>query len=249
MALPNGTSSPPTLRWGIIATGLISSWFVSDLLLPRPDAKAHHVLQAVGSSSIEKGKTFVQKNAPTATPSIYGSYVEVYADPLVDIVYIGTPHAFHAQNCLDAIVAGKHVLCEKAFALTARETQEVLSAAQEKGIFIMEAMWTRFNPLVLSLRKLLHEDKIIGDVRRTFCDFGLEMNIANLGPESRLKNPALGAGSLLDIGIYSLTWGLLTLDAGTGETAEEPKIVAAQTLSHSIDVTTSMILQYPKSGR
>lgn len=241
--------SLPTLRWGIVATGLISSWFVEDLVLPRTDAKAKHIVKAVGSSSLEKGKAFVKKYAPNVFPTVYGTYKEVYADPDVDIVYIGTPHAFHKQNCLDAIAAGKHVLCEKAFTITAKETQEVLSAAREKGVFIMEAMWTRFHPLVLALRKKLHQEKAIGDVRRTFCDFGLDMNIAALGPESRLKNPALGAGTLLDIGIYSLTWGLLTLDAETGETAEEPKIAAVQTLSDNIDIASSILIQYPKSGR
>jgi predicted dehydrogenase len=152
-----------------------------------------------------KGQSFRRKERPQCPPAVYGSYAEVYADPDVDIVYIGTPHAFHKQNCLNAITAGKHILCEKAFTIPAKETQEVLSAAQGNGVFIMEAMWTRFHPLVLTLRKMLHEEKIIGNVRRTFCDFGLEMNISALGPESRLKNPALGAGNLLEIAIYSLT--------------------------------------------
>ena len=75
------------------------------------------------------------------------------------------------------------------------------------------------------------------------------MNIASLGPDSRLKNPALGAGSLLDVGIYSLTWGLLTLDSKVGDEAELPKIVASQTLSHGIDVASNIILHYPSTGR
>jgi predicted dehydrogenase len=241
--------SLPTIRWGIIATGLISSWFVEDLVLSRDDAKAKHIVQAVGSSSLEKGKAFVARHIPDTSPTLYGSYEEVYADHNVDVVYIGTPHAFHKKNCLDAIAAGKHVLCEKAFTITAQETREVLAAAKARGVFVMEAMWTRFHPLVLTLRKMLHEDKVIGDIRRTFCDFGLDMNIAALGPESRLKNPELGAGNLLDIGIYSLTWGLLTLDAGTGEKAGTPKIVAVQTLSHNIDIASSILLHYPDSGR
>lgn len=242
-------ASTPAIRWGIIATGLISSWFVEDLVLPRDDAKIKHIVQAVGSSSMEKGKSFAAKHIPDASPTVYGSYEEVYADPNVDIIYIGTPHALHKQNCLDAIAAGKNVLCEKAFTITAKETQEVLAAAKNKGVFVMEAMWTRFNPLMLTLRKMLHEEKVIGDVRRTFCDFGLDLNIAKLGPTSRLKNPELGAGSLLDIGIYSLTWGLATLDAGTGESAETPKIAALQTLSHKIDTASSVLLHYPGSGR
>ncbi|KAF1955218.1 NAD(P)-binding protein [Byssothecium circinans] len=226
------SSSMPTLRWGIIGTGLISSWF------------------AIGSSSIEKGTNFVKSYlSGQPQPTVYASYQKVYDDPKVDIIYIGTPHAFHKQNCLDAIAAGKHVLCEKAFTLNSKDGKVVLDAAKAKGVFIMEAMWTRFHPILRHLQKALFEEKVIGDIRRTFCDFGLAVDIASLGSQSRLKNPALGAGSLLDIGIYSLTWGILTLDKRIGDEAGMPKIVAAQSLADGVDVSTSMILQYPSTGR
>ncbi|KAI1385481.1 NAD(P)-binding protein [Hypoxylon trugodes] len=238
------TDQLPTLRWGIVATGLISSWFVQDLVLDRENAKAKHIVQAIGSSSLEKGKVFAEKYLPGKTPTIYGNYEELYADPNVDIVYIGTPHAFHKQNCLDAINAGKHVLCEKAFTLNAMEAKEVFEAAEKKGVFVMEAMWTRFFPLTRTLIKLLHEDKAIGNIHRVFCDFAMDQNIASLGPESRLKNPALGAGSLLDIGIYSLTWGLLGLDESIGEKAQTSEIVAKQTLDAGVDIATSAVLLY-----
>lgn len=231
----------PTLRWGIISTGLISSWFVADLVLPRADAAATHTIQAIGSSSLEKGKGFVEKHLPGTSPTVYGSYEEVYADPSVHVVYIGTPHAFHKKNCLDAIRAGKHVLCEKAFTLNVAEANEVFEAAKEKGVFVMEAMWTRFFPLAKKLQQLLHEEKVIGDVKRVFCDFGLKQDIASLPADSRLKDPALGAGTLLDVGIYSLTWGLL----GVGPQTEKPKIVASQELVNGVDAATSMILSFP----
>jgi predicted dehydrogenase len=131
-----------------------------------------------------KGKAFVAKHIPNSSPVLYDSYHEVYSDPDFDIVYIGTPHSFHKKTCLDAIAAGGNVLCEKEFALTANEAKEELAAAKANGVFIMEAMWTRFNPVALTLQEKLYEEKVIGDVRRTFCDFGLEMNIAALGPES-----------------------------------------------------------------
>jgi predicted dehydrogenase len=89
---------------------LISSWFVEDLVLPRKDAKAKHIIQAIGSSSLQKGTDFVAKHIPKSSPTMYGSYEEVYAGLEVDFVYIGTPHAFHKKNCLDAIAAGKNVL-------------------------------------------------------------------------------------------------------------------------------------------
>jgi predicted dehydrogenase len=239
----------PVLHWGVIGTGLISSWFVQDLVLPRPDAKARHVIQAIGSSSLNKGKDFANEHCPRISPTIYGSYEEVYADPSVDIVYIGTPHAFHARNCMDAIAAGKHVLCEKAFAMTAAEARKVFNLARARGVFIMEAMWTRFFPLMRTLQAVLHEEKAIGRIQRIFCDFSLDMNIESLGPDSRLKNPKLGAGTLLDIGIYSVTWGLLALDPNIGDHAQKPSLIASQTLSSNIDVATALILSYPSGAQ
>lgn len=235
----------PVLRWGIVATGFISTWFTEDLVLPRSEAKARHIITAIGSSSLDKGRAFAAKNCPAATPTIYATYAEVFADPAVDIVYIGTPHAFHAGNCLDAIAAGKHVLCEKAFALTASDARRVFDAARSRGVFVMEAMWTRFFPLVQTLQELVHRQRAIGRVQRVFCDFGLDMNIEALGPESRLRNPALGAGSLLDIGIYSLTYGLLASDPGIGDQAQRPAAISScQTLYDGVDVATTLVLQY-----
>lgn len=237
-------SSKPALRWGVIGTGQVSSWFVRDLTLSRPDAKANHVIQAIGSSAKHKGEAFVEEFIPSVAPSpaVYGSYAEVYADPQVNIVYIGTPHAFHKQSCLDAIAAGKHVLCEKAFTITAREAKEVFAAAEAKGVFVMEALRMRFFPLVRQLLDLVRCERVIGDVCRVFCDLGLDMDISSLGPESRLRNPALGAGTLLDICIYSLTWGLLLLDP---KDESKPDIQASQTLFEGVDTATSVLLSFP----
>jgi predicted dehydrogenase len=186
-------------------------------------------------------------------PTIYGSYEEVYADPQVDIIYVGTPHAFHKKNCLDAINAGKHVLCEKAFTITTEEAREVFDAARRKGVFVMEAMWTRFFPLVQLLQKLIHKDAVVGKIHRVFCDLGLDMNFASLGQESRLKNPALGAGTLLDICIYSITWGIVTLEDSSNEETRrknsQPKVVAVQSLSDSVDIATSVLFLYSSGAQ
>jgi predicted dehydrogenase len=240
----------PTLRWGIVATGLISSWFVADLILERNDAQANHIIQSVGSSSLDKAKGFVTKHLSSVSPgpTVYGNYEDVYKDPNVDVVYIGTPHAFHKKNCLDAISHGKNVLCEKAFTLNASETKEVLDAAKAKGVFIMEAMWTRFFPLVKTIQQLIHEDKAIGRVHRVLCDFAMDQGLESKGPESRLKNLALGASTLLDIGIYSLTWALIGLEQPLGKeckiASEKPKILATSTLSDGVDTATSIIMHY-----
>ena len=233
---------------------MISEWFVTDILLKDwPDKRANHIVQAIGSSSLDKCEKFAEKwvtpSQSSTEPSLYGSYQAVYDDKNVDCVYIGTPHSFHKQNCLDAIKAGKNVLCEKPFAMNSEEAEEVLDAAKEKGVFIMEAMWTRFFPLMKSIQKVLHEEKKLGTIYRSFCDFGLDIDIPSLPEKSRYKDPALGAGSLLDIGIYSLTWGLTTLSDKVGDVAEEPDVNSSQTIAHGVDVASQMLLHYRSNGR
>ncbi|KAJ6023666.1 dimeric dihydrodiol dehydrogenase [Penicillium herquei] len=235
----------PTRRWGIVATGSISTHFVRDLTIDRSAPLARHVIQAIGSSSIEKGKRFASELLPGKPVTVYGTYNGCYDDPNVDIVYIGTPHAFHKQNCLDAIHAGKHVLCEKPFTLNTKEAEEVLCAAEAKGVFVMEGVWTRHFPITKRLQQILHEERLIGDITRVFCDFSLDLNLKSLGPDSRLKNPALGAGSLLDIGIYSITWALIALQSPTQPQNTMPKVLAAQTLMDGTDIATSAILLFP----
>ncbi|CAJ2499822.1 Uu.00g026750.m01.CDS01 [Anthostomella pinea] len=250
----------PTCRWGIITTGLISSWFVADLVLPRPDAKAHHIIQAIGASSLRKSQAFADthlKDTPHHKPALYGSYAEVCADASVDCVYIGSPHGVHARDCLAAIAAGKNVLCEKAFAINASEARSVFDAARRAGVYVAEAMWLRHRPLVADLRKLLYEEKVIGDVFRATSDFQMYVDMKNAPATSRYRDLELGAGSLLDIGIYPLTWALLMLDSklpgdGNGEgegEGETPRIMAAQSFVEGIEVTTSIVLHYASSGR
>ncbi|TDZ61842.1 putative D-xylose 1-dehydrogenase [Colletotrichum trifolii] len=202
-------SELPTVRWGIVATGMISSWFVEDLVISRPDAKVKHFVQAIGSSSVQKGREFAQKYCPSSTPAIHGSYDEVYTDPDVDIVYIGTPISFHKQNCLDAIDAGKPVLCEKAFTINAKEAKEVFQRAKERQVYVAEAMWLRHRPIVQDLQQMLHRDKIIGDVFHVYSEFGLELHISSLPEGSRYKQLHLGAGSLLDLEVEVTTSAIL----------------------------------------
>ncbi|KAJ5767247.1 uncharacterized protein N7511_004863 [Penicillium nucicola] len=241
-------SNLPTVRWGIITTGLIASWFVEDLLLSREDAKVEHVVQAIGTSNAERGQEFVKTHCQGQIPRVYSTYEEVYNDPTVDIVYIGTPHGFHFRDCLQAISAGKNVLCEKSFTLNAKESREIFAAAREKNVYVAEAMWLRHRPIFTELQRLLHEEKIIGNVFRVFSDFASGVDIASLPSTSRYRDLALGAGSLLDIGVYSLTWARMALGSTPGQ-SELPRILAAQTHEEGIEVTTSTILQYNSTGR
>ena len=223
---------------------MISSWFVEDLVLEWENKRVRHIIQAIGSSNAQKGNDFAKKHCPDQSPTIYGSYKEIYRDADVDIVYIGTPHGFHYRDCLEAIRAGKNVLCEKSFTINAKQAREIFDAARENNVYIAEAMWLRHRPLYLELSRLLHEEKIIGDVFRVFADFASGVDIASLPASSRYCDLALGAGSLLDIGVYSLTW----LRVALGYQNDLPQIVAKQTHEEGIEVTTSAILQY-SSGR
>ncbi|PIG85049.1 hypothetical protein AARAC_000712 [Aspergillus arachidicola] len=244
--------------------------FVTDLIAPRKDPQAIHIVTALGSSE-EKGASFVRKiwkDSQTTRPQIYNQYQSVYNDKNVDIVYIGTPHAMHKQNCLDAIEAGKSVLCEKPFTINEREAQEVIDAARAKGVFIMEglantiaiinarsidtnffalklAVWTRFFPLMQSLHDHLYVKRSIGKIHRVFIDFGLDMPLSELPATSRLKDPALGAGALLDIGIYPLTYASLVMGAGKlGKEYPDPKVTSVLTLVDGIDESNAVILRY-----
>ncbi|KAJ5664498.1 hypothetical protein N7507_005229 [Penicillium longicatenatum] len=230
----------PTIRWGIITTGLISSWFVEDLVLDRPDARVKHIIQSIGTSSLQKGQKFVEQHCPTENPQIYDSYEKVYRDAEVDIVYIGTPHGYHYRDTMQAIAAGKNVFCEKAFTLNAKQAREVFEAAKKKNVYVAEAMWLRHRPIYRKLQELLHQDKVIGDITRVFSDFASEIDIPSLLSTSRYRDLALGAGSLLDIGVYSLTWLAVALE----KDMEMPRIMASQSHEEGIEVTTSAILQY-----
>ncbi|KAL1846312.1 hypothetical protein Daus18300_014295 [Diaporthe australafricana] len=208
-------------------------------------------MAALGSSSLEKGNAFVDKvweNTPDQPrPQVYADYHGVYNDPNVDIVYVGTPHSLHKKNCLDAIAAGKHVLCEKPFTINEKEAQEVVDAATRKGVFIMEAVWTRFFPLFEALREEIMDKKSIGDVQRFFIDFGNKMPLETLPPDSRLKDPALGAGALLDIGVYALTYASIILgDWKVGKQHPKvTKVTSSLDIVNGIDEANVVVLDYP----
>lgn len=241
------SSKLPSLRWGIIGAGSISGKFVGDLEIDRNSyAKANHQIVAIGSSSVSKAEQFISKNIKINKPKAYGTYAELFADPNVDIVYIGTPHPFHKKPALDAINAGKHVLCEKPMTLNYGDTKELIEAAQKKKVFLMEAVWTRFFPIVETFKDLVHNQKIVGDVHRAFIDFAIK-DFDELPSQHRLKDINLGGGALLDIGIYSITWARLGLDPNVGERALKTSVVSSQVLVNGVDAITSAIISYPET--
>ncbi len=155
-------------------------------------------LAAVGSRTREAAESFAKD---FGKPRAHDSYEALAADPDVDIVYVATPHVLHKDNCLLALRNGKAVLCEKPFAVNAAEAGEVIRMAREKGLFAMEAMWTRFLPAIVRVRELLAAGTI-GEPRWLRADFGFK---APFNPKSRIFDPALGGGALLDVGVYPVS--------------------------------------------
>ncbi|MDQ0113899.1 Gfo/Idh/MocA family protein [Paenibacillus harenae] len=220
-----------TINWGIAGPGWISSKFAKDLAFAE-GAK----LVAVGGRSLDKAESFAKQ---FDIPRAYGSLKELAADGEVDIVYIGTLHPAHKENALMLLRAGKAVLCEKPFTINAAEAEEMIRFARENGIFLMEAMWTRYLPPIRKVREWLAEGHI-GEVRMVKADFGFDMGWA---PESRLLDPKLGGGALLDAGIYPISFASMVF-------GEQPaKIMSSARIGQTgVDEQFSLLFEY-EGGR
>lgn len=186
-------------RWGIIGTGGIAREFAA-ALQALPDGE----LLAVGSRRQETADAF---GDAFDVPRRYGSYEALVSDPDVDIVYVATPHMFHHRDALLALEAGKHILVEKAFTINAQQAAEVIALARARGLFAMEAMWTRFFPAMRRLREMLAEGAV-GEVQMVRADLSHRVEF---DPTHRLYDPHQGGGALLDIGVYPIAfaWDVL----------------------------------------
>lgn len=187
------------IRWGILSTGKIARVF-AEALKVLPEAE----LVAVGSRSAESANQFGDQ---FRVPHRYATYQALVNDPDVDVIYVATPHALHRDNMLLCLQAGKSVLCEKPFTINAQQAEEVIAVARRQHLFVMEAMWTRFIPLVVRLRQMV-ADGVIGDVQMFVAGMA---TIANPDPSLYLLNPQLGGGILLDGGAYPISLASLFL--------------------------------------
>ncbi|KAK6815599.1 oxidoreductase [Apiospora arundinis] len=179
----SSAAAPFTLNWGIMATGHIAKRFAKDLLtdpLVRNTSDVCHRIVAVASStSKEKAVGFcIEVDAPPGHVTAYSSYQELVADPAIDIVYIATPVSHHFPNAMLALEAGKHVLCEKTLTVTSSQTEKLISTARAKGLFLMEAVWTRFFPLSTQIRDLVSSGAI-GTVHRVIADASVNKGLEN----------------------------------------------------------------------
>ncbi len=235
------------IRWGILSTGTIATKFAEGLQFV-PDAK----IVAVGSRSQTTVNEFADR---FDIERRHDSYEALAADADVDVIYIGTPHSFHKENTLLCLNHGKAVLCEKPFAINSAEAELMVRTAREKGVFLMEAMWSRYLPVMQRVREVL-SDGVIGDVVQLTADFGFHNTI---DPANRLYDPQLGGGALLDIGIYPVSMASMVFGtpdriqslAYLGETGvdENAAILLGYKDSPALAViTTSMRVQSHRSA-
>lgn len=231
ISLPAPTHAPlrggPVLRWGILAPGSIAGNWTSAV-----HTHTDQRVVAVASRSLDRAQAFAAQHE---VPRAYGSYDELVADSEVDIVYIAAPHSEHRALALLAIAAGKHVLVEKPIGLNAQDARDIAAAARAKGVFAMEALWSRFLPQTSVIAQLL-SDAALGEILTVTADFGA---LFPVDLEGRAYNPALGGGALLDVGVYPVWFAHFVLGAPTRVTATGTLAVTG------VDAQAAVILDYP----
>jgi predicted dehydrogenase len=195
----------PPLRWGVLGTGWIAERFVAAM-----HAQTRQRVYAVGSRSRATADRFA---ARVGAPTAYDSYEALVADPRVDVVYVATPHNVHHPHARLALQAGKPVVLEKPMGLSAQQCRDLEALARERGLFLMEAMWTLFLPKLDVVRQLL-TDGALGDVHAVLADLG-----EHFGPEHRIWRADLAGGPLLDLGTYPLMLATWVLGAPAGVSA------------------------------
>ncbi|MBL4936249.1 Gfo/Idh/MocA family oxidoreductase [Clostridium sp. YIM B02515] len=220
------------IRWGIIAPGGIANAF-ADGLQVLEEAE----ITAVASRSIERAESFAAKYKVS---KIYDSYKSLAEDDNIDAVYIATPHSFHKETAIMCLEKGKAVLCEKPIGINENEMLEMIKCAKENKVFLMEAMWTRFLPVINEVKQYI-EKGLIGDICLVKANFGFK---GDSNPEKRILNPKLAGGALLDVGIYPLTFADLVYN----KEASEIKSMMSYTET-GVDQDSTIILDYGSGKR
>jgi predicted dehydrogenase len=213
-------------NFGVIGAGNIANTFSLAMQATKG------TLYAVASRSLDKAKDYQEKYGYKVA---YGSYLELVEDQAVDCVYIATPHGLHYEHMKLAITHHKHVLCEKSFTLNAVQAHEILELAKKHNVFVMEAMWTRFLPVIKIIEERV-KSGIIGDIEKINVSFGFDVRHRT---ENRLVDPKMGGGALLDVGVYPITLANIFLGAPTSVETR------ATLVNQKYDIRNHMIYHYP----
>lgn len=180
--------------------GIIGAGNIAEVVAPTLIALADIECYAVASRSLEKAEAFARKYG---FEKAYGSYEELVNDPNVELVYVATPHSHHHAHMMLCINAGKHILCEKAFTMNADQARKVKAAAAEKGVYVAEAIWTRYMPS----RKIINNVLASGIIGKPNT---LTANLSYvIYDKERIINPNTAGGALLDVGVYGVNFALM----------------------------------------
>ncbi len=218
-----------TYNWGFVAAGAMARNLARDLT-ESPRAKIYGVYSRTRQSADVLVRQFSGK--------VYSSLEEMVADPAIDIVYISSPNQLHYPQAKLSLEAGKAVLCEKPFTLSARQLGELIDIARRRKIFLMEAMWIRWLPIIVKLREILKKGTM-GEIKLVRAAFHLDLPF---NPTGRIYNLELGGGSLLDLGIYPVSFISMLLGA--------PKEIASnvQMTDTGVDAHFGAVFHYPNGA-
>ncbi len=224
------------VKWGIMGTGAIARAFVRGLERSRTG-----VASAVGSRKRSSAEHFGEE---FSIPRRHESYESLLADPEVAVVYIATPHPYHAEWTVRAAEAGKHVLCEKPLALNHAQGMAMVEAARENGVFLMEAFMYRCHPQTAKLIELLRQG-VVGEIRMIRASFGFGGGRA-INADGRIFNKDLAGGGILDVGCYPVSAARLIAGVAVGEPFANPvEIVGAGHIgSTGVDEWTAAVLRF-----
>lgn len=217
-----------TMKIGIIGAGWIADR-MGETLQAHPEMR-----YAIASRDPVRARAFAERHG---FRKAYGTYRELVEDPEVELVYIATPHSHHYQHCRMALENGKPVLCEKAFTANAREARELVEMAESRGIFITEAIWTRYMPLSLKVKELL-DGGAIGKARMLTASIGYPMET-----KDRIVRPELCGGVLLDLTVYPINFARMYFGSDFESCSS-----ACVKLGSGMDIIDSVTLRY-KDGK
>ncbi len=215
-----------SLNWGIVSTGRIVEKVLADL----QSLEDANVI-AVSSRSEERARAFADEHD---IEWAYGSYEAMFAEPEIEAVYIGTPHGQHFEIAMAALRAGKNVVCEKSLTINASEARALVAEAEDRDLFLMEAVWSRFTPAFARAMEILESGEL-GDPSWVQADLGF---LAPYDPTWRLYDPAAGGGALLDMGVYPLTWAIGAMGFPTSVQA------SSDLNDDGVDIQTAITLGY-----
>ena len=180
---------------GFIGAGRIANTLASTM------ARMEDVnLYAVAARDLDRAQAFA---AQYGFDKAYGSYAEMLRAPNVELVYIATPPYHHFEHMKLCIESGKNVLCETAFTLNAAQAHEIAALARERGVYVAEAIWTRYMPSRAMINEVLASG-IIGNISTLTCNLSYPVTY-----KERIVRPELAGGALLDVGIYGLNFALM----------------------------------------